>query len=116
MDKFKEQFLSQKLQPQIFSLILVTLILVIFAIVVYRKVKKQKTTEAPHGVLLVAEQYVMGVDNLFNQVTGGKLTHKPAPYFFTLFSFLLVSNLMGLLGLEPPTTSYSVTLLLALIS
>lgn len=78
--------------------------------------KKQKTTEAPHGVLLVAEQYVMGVDNLFNQVTGGKLTHKPAPYFFTLFSFLLVSNLMGLLGLEPPTTSYSVTLLLALIS
>ena len=114
-DGFGAKFISTTLQPQIFTLVLVTLILVVFAIVVYRKVNKQKVNKAPQGVLLFAEQYVMGVDNLFKEVTAGKIK-KPAPYIFTLFSFLIIANLMGLLGLEPPTSSFSVTLVLGLIS
>ena len=112
---FGEKFLSTTLQPQVFSLLLVTLILVIFAIVIYNKVKKQKINKAPHGVLLFTEQYVMGVDNLYKEATSGKIT-KPAPYIFTLMTFLVLGNLFGLLGLEPPTTSFSVTLTLGLIS
>lgn len=112
---FGDKFLSTTLQPQVFTLLLVTLILVVFAIVIYRKVKKQQVNKAPEGVLLFTEQYVMGVDNLYKEVTAGKL-QKPGPYIFTLFSFLIVSNLMGLLGLEPPTSSFSVTLTLGLIS
>ena len=115
MDQFAEKFKETKLQPQIFTLVLVTLILVVFAVVVYKKVRKQEVNKAPEGVLLFAEQYVMGVDNLFKEVTTGKIK-KPAPYIFTLISFLMISNLMGLIGLEPPTTSYSVTLTLGLIT
>lgn len=107
--------METKLQPQIFSLTLVTLILVIFAIVIYKKVKKQQPDKAPDGFLLITEQYVMGVNNLFKDTTGGSIK-KPEPYIFTLLTFLILSNLMGLLGLEPPSTSYSVTLTLALIS
>ena len=107
--------METKIQPQIFSLTLVTLILVIFAIVVYKKVKKQEPNKAPEGFLLVTEQYVMGVSNLFKEATGGAIS-KPEPYIFTLITFLALSNLMGLLGLEPPSTSYSVTLTLALVS
>ena len=106
---------SSKLQPQLFSLILVTLILVVLSIVIYTKVKKQKATQAPEGFLLVAEQYVMGVDNLFKDATGGAI-NKPAPYILTLMTLLLFSNLIGLLGIEPPSTSYSFTFTLALIS
>ena len=107
--------METKIQPQIFSLTLVTLILVIFAIVIYKKVKKQEPNKAPDGLLLVTEQYVMGVSNLFKEATGGVIS-KPEPYIFTLITFLGLSNLMGLLGLEPPTTSYSVTITLALVS
>lgn len=115
MEIFAEKFKNTTLQPQVFSLILVTLILVTFAIFVYHKVKKQKPNTAPDGFVLLTEQYVMGVDNLFNQTTGGALK-KPAPYIFTLLTFLMVSNLMGLIGLEPPSSSYSFTLTLALVS
>ena len=112
---FGEKFVSMTLQPQIFTILLVTLILTVFAIVIYRKVKKQQVDKAPQGVLLFTEQYVMGVDNLFKEATGGKI-NKPAPYIFTLMSFLVLSNLMGLIGFEPPTTSFSTTLTLGLVS
>lgn len=113
IDHFK--FTSGKLQPQIFSIALVTLILIIFAIVVYNKVKKSQPNKAPSGILLVAEQYVMGVENQYQNITAGQL-QKPKPYIFTLLSFLLIGNLFGLIGLLPPATSYSVTLTLGLIS
>lgn len=115
MDQFKENFKSTMLQPQIFTLLLTVLILVVFAVVVYRKVKKQEINKAPEGILLFAEQYVKGFDNLYADSTEGKV-QKPAPYVFTLASFLMIANIMGLVGLESPTTSYSVTLVLGLIT
>ena len=115
MDKIKENFKSTILQPQIFSLMVTVAILVVLSIVIYRRVKKQETNKAPEGILLFAEQYVKGFDNLLMDSTEGKL-QKPAPYLFTLASFLMIANLMGLLGLEGPSESYSVTLTLALIT
>ena len=115
MKQFADNFLKTTIQPQVFTLLLVTLILVVFSVVIYNKAKKQKVNQAPHGVLLFTEQYVMGVDTLFKEVTEGKFK-KPAPYIFTLLTFLLLGNLVGLLGLEPPTSSYSVTLMIALVS
>lgn len=115
MDKFAEHFKSTILQPQIFGLMVTVLILVVFSIVVYRKVKKQEINKAPEGILLFAEQYVKGFDNMFQESTEGKI-QKPTPYIFTLLSFLLVGNLMGLFGLEGPSESYSVTLTLGLIT
>ncbi len=112
---FLNSLTNTKLQPQIFSLILIVIILTVLAIVIYNKVKKQKVNEAPSGLLQISEQYVMGVDNLFTEATDGKFK-KPAPYIFTLITFLIVSNLMGLIGLEPPTASYSTTLTLGIVS
>ena len=115
MDKFRDRFLDSKLQPQLFSLLLVTIILIILSIVIYKKVKKQKKEEAPSGFLLITEQYVLGVDNLYKDVTGMKIK-KPAPYIFTLITLLVFANLFGLLGFDPPSSSYSFTLTLALVS
>ena len=115
MKKFSENFMKTDLQPQIFSLVFVTIILIILSIVIYKKAKKQQPNKAPEGIMLIAEQYVMGIDNLYNEITEQKFT-KPAPYIFTLITFLGISNLMGLIGLETPTSSYSVTLTIGLIS
>ena len=103
------------IQPQLISIIFVTLILLVFSIFIYKKVKKQDFKKPPKGILLFAEQYVLGFDNLFTDVTEGKV-NRTAPYIFALVSFLIVGNLMGLFGLEPVTSSYSVTLTLAVIS
>ncbi len=116
MDKFLKGFTQVVLQPQLISLALVTIILVIVSIVVYNKVKKVKPNQAPTGVAFMAEQYVMGVDSLFKSVTGENKLQPVAPYIFTLLTFLLLGNLFGLIGFEPPTTSYSVTLTLGLVS
>ncbi|MCC3161025.1 MAG: F0F1 ATP synthase subunit A [Mollicutes bacterium PWAP] len=136
MDKFANSFLFKKhyepdamnpdgskgawvtggqLQPQIFSLMLVTIILVIVSIYIYLKLRKTKVNKAPTGIVLLTEQYVMAVDNLYVQATGNKI-RKPAPYIFTLMTFLVVGNLFGLIGLEPPGSSFSVTLTIGLIT
>ncbi|WKX02817.1 F0F1 ATP synthase subunit A [Candidatus Mycoplasma mahonii] len=115
MKNFTDNFMNTKLQPQIFSLVFVTIILVVLSIVIYTKTKKQQSNKAPEGFMLLAEQYVMGIDNLYKEITEEKLA-KPGPYIFTLITFLLVSNLTGLIGINPPTTSYSVTLIIGLIS
>ncbi|CAM9107234.1 F0F1 ATP synthase subunit A [Mycoplasma marinum] len=115
MDKIAKN-IGKWWQPQLVSLILVTIILIVIAIIIYSKVKKTQTNKAPKGVAFVAEQYVMGVDNLFKSVTGENKLQPVAPYIFTLLTFLMVGNLFGLIGLEPPTTSYSVPLTLGMVT
>ena len=115
MDKFAKAFKNLKLQPQIFSLMLVVFILIAISIVVYVKVKKQKPNKAPTRIVYFAEQYAMGVNNLFKNTMQGKL-NKSEPYIFTLLSFLLVGNLISLVGFDAISTSYSVTLTLALVA
>ena len=101
--------------PQLVSLILVFLILVIFAFVIYFKVRKQDYKKAPEGILLITEAYVVGVNNLYKENLGGKVK-KMQPYAFTLLTFLLVANTIGIFGFESPITSYAVPLTLAVIS
>ncbi|WP_156768864.1 F0F1 ATP synthase subunit A [[Mycoplasma] mobile] len=103
------------IQPQLISLIFVTLVLILISVVVYFKVKKVKPNESPYGVALLSEQYVTFVDDNFQAITGGKID-KVGPYIFTLITFLVVGNILGIFGLEPITTSYSVPLTLALIT
>ncbi len=116
MEKFAKGFNSTVLQPQLISLILITILLVVISVIVYVKVNKVKPNKAPEGIAFMAEQYVMGVDSLFKSVTGEDKLQPVAPYIFTLLTFLMVGNLFGLIGFEPPSTSYSVTLTLGLVT
>ena len=115
MQKIVDNWKNGNLQPQVFSLLFVTIILVTISIIIYFKVKKQSVEKAPKGFLLAVEQYVMGVENAYGDVTENRIS-KPAPYIFTLFTFLAFANIMGLIGIEPPTTSYSTTFTLAIVS
>ncbi len=102
-------------QPQLITLIYVVVILTVISIVVYFKVRKVQPDEVPNGIAFAAEQYVGLFTNEFNSVTGGKID-RVGPYIFTLFTFLAVGNTSGLIALEPAATSYSVSLMLGLIS
>ncbi len=99
----------------IVNMYFVIIVLTIFALIVNSKIKKANIHEAPSGFLNVVEMFVDAVKGLVS-TTMGDHNMGFAPYILTLVCFLAVSNLLGLIGLTPPTSDYSVTLSLALIT
>lgn len=95
---------------------LVVILLAIFTFVVNSKLKKAKADEVPSNFLNVVEILVEAIDNLVEGNMGKHNVKRFGPYIFTLALFIGVANLLGLLGLTPPTSDYSVTLSLALIT
>lgn len=94
-------------------ILIVMMIMIGFAIIANRKLKK--ATEVPDGFQNVLELIVELLQGMVQGSMG-----KWAPGFFnyigTIFIFILISNLSGLLGLRPPTADYGTTLCLALIT
>lgn len=94
------------------SMIIVTITILIFAFAANRCMKKAK--EIPTGFQNFVE---MAVEMLGKMVTTNmKEAKKFLNYIGTLFLFILVCNLSGLLGLRGPTADYGVTLCLGLIT
>lgn len=100
----------------IFNMWVITIVLIVFAAVVNSKIKKAKSDEVPSNFLNVVETIVDAIDGLVATTMGSQNIGKFGPYIFTLAIFLAVANLSGLLGISPPTSDYSVTLSLALIT
>lgn len=88
---------------------------IVFAIFFYvagKKVEKADPTKKPTGLVYIAEELV----NLTKFVTEGNLKDKTIhymPYFGTLIIMMVFANLMGLLGLQNPTSNVSFNATLA---
>ncbi len=95
-------------QPQVATIIIVFVIIVALAIWANIAIRKTTKNKAPKGMAFVAEWCVMSVDSLVKSITGRHLK-AIRPYIFTLLCFIMVSNLLGLFGLDGPTSAYSVT-------
>ena len=94
-------------------ILIVMVIMVIFAIIANRKLKK--ATEIPDGFQNVIELIVEKLDGMVES-TMGKWTPRFVNYISTIFIFILLSNISGLFGLRPPTADYGTTLALGLIT
>ncbi len=94
-------------------LLLVMLILIGFSVAAGQTMKQGK--EIPGGFQNLVELIVEKLDSM---VAGsmGKSAAKYRNYIGTVFIFILVSNISGLLGLRPPTADYGVTFPLGLIT
>ena len=94
-------------------ILIVMLIIIGFAIAANRAMKK--ATEVPSGFQNVVELIVEKLDGMVDSPMG-----KNAPRFYnyigTVFIFILLSNISGLLGLRPPTADYGVTLPLGILT
>lgn len=95
------------------SILIVMAVILIFAIAANRKIRHAK--EVPEGFQNVVELVVEMLDKMVHS-SMGKYAGKFANYIGTIFIFIFVSNLSGLLGLRPPTADYGVTLPLGLIT
>lgn len=94
-------------------ILIVMLIIVGFAVAA--NIAMRKAAEVPTGFQNVVELMVEKLDGIVDGPMG-----KNAPRFYnyigTVFIFILLSNISGLLGLRPPTADYGVTLPLGVLT
>lgn len=94
-------------------LLIVMLVLITFSICASRAMKH--ASEVPTGLQNVVELIVEKLDGMI-QGTMGKHAKTFRNYIGTIFIFILISNISGLLGLRPPTADYGVTLPLGILT
>jgi len=100
------------------TLIIMWIIIAAFialAITVRVKSRKWDAMAKPTGLQNLMEFLITGFEGVFLSSAGKKVLYL-APYFFTLFAFLIVANTIGVLGVRPPTADWSMTFPLALMS
>lgn len=98
------------------STIIIALIMIAFAIVANIAIRKADLNQVPGKFLNLIELIVTLLDDMTLTSMGKKHGYKFANYIGTLFIFILLSNLSGLIGLRSPTADYGVTFGLALIT
>lgn len=98
------------------STIIIAVIMIAFAIVANIVIRKADPNEVPSKFLNFIEMIVEMLDKMTLSSMGSKHGHKFTNYIGTLFIFILLSNLAGLIGLRSPTADYGVTFGLALIT
>jgi F-type H+-transporting ATPase subunit a len=90
-------------------------LLLTFAVTVRIKSRKWSATGRPGGLQSAVELAVDTFTNLYKG-NAGERTASLIPWFFALFAFLILSNLIGLIGLRPPTADWGMTFALAFSS
>ena len=89
-------------------------LLIAFAIIVRIKIKSFK--DVPTGFQNVVEALVEVFENYLRTTVGERLMFL-GNWFFTVFIFVLLSNVGGVFpGLRPPTADWSMTIALALVT
>ena len=104
------------IQREMVSITVIALAIIIACVIIGNKIKNCDPYAKPKGIVLLALWFVELMDNQVLGIVRKDYVKNMGPYIGTLAIFLTVSNLSGLLGLNPPTMNYSVTLTLALIT
>ena len=94
---------------------MISLAIIIFALIVNRKIKKANVEDTPSGIVNISELIVETLDNFVEGIMG-KEAKRFVNYVSTLFIFVLLCNISGVLGLRAPTADYGMTLPLGLIT
>jgi len=95
------------------AVLIVMLIIMGFCLAANRAMKKAE--EVPGGFQNVVELVVEMLDGMIGGVMG-KHAVRFRNYIGTIFIFILICNISGLLGLRPPTADYGVTFALGIIT
>ena len=104
------------IQAQVFSTIIITVVLCIVFIYAGLKVKKVDPFEKPKGIVLLAVIFVESVQSFIAGVIDDSFARKYGAFVGAFMAYLLVSNYSGLFGLAPPTGNFSVTLAIAVVA
>lgn len=104
------------MQTELFSVLVVFLVVVGLIFWANKGLKDYEAGEKPKGIALYAMMYVESILSITVPVVGERRGKIMAGYIGSVFIYILLSNWSGLLGFNAPTSNYSVTLALALIT
>jgi len=90
-------------------------LLVVLGIVVRVQSRKWDSAKKPTRLQNIMEMCVETFERFFRSSASEKIDYL-APWFFSLFAFLLFSNVVGVVGLRNPTADWGVTFPLAATS
>lgn len=99
----------------IVSIALVLIILITFSLWYWYRKRHADPTKASTGLVLLVDLTLYSLDKIVVNLLG-KRFRVLTPYAFLLLSYINLSNLLGLLGLENPMNFLVVPLLLGLIT
>lgn len=88
---------------------------VMFLMILFCYFATRNMQKKPKGFQLIGEIFVKTINQLTKQNMGEKNAGF-APYIGTLILFLAIANLVGLIGLRPPTSDLNLTLCLSIIT
>lgn len=112
---FKYSFFGHEVWITNSHVCMLIVILLIMGFAIAANIAMRRASEVPAGFQNVVELIVEKLDNMVSGIMG-KNAAKFRNYIGTVFIFILLSNISGLLGLRPPTADYGVTLPLALMT
>lgn len=95
----------------IFNTWIIMLVLIVFAM--FARLMLLRFREIPRGFQNAVEAAVEMFDN-FVLGSGGERLMPMGTWFFTVFSFVLLSNVSGVVGFRPPTADWATTFAFAL--
>lgn len=103
------------LMPQLVSVFITTLFMMIVAIQYNRQIKDFKNQHEPRGLVLIVEIIVKAIEKMIIEILGIRYK-KLTVYFLFLLVYLITGNMFGILGIESFVSSYTVVLSLGLVS
>lgn len=104
-------------QTEVFSILVVSIIILILIGVVNKSLNNVDPLEKPKGIVGLAIIFVQFIEGMTKSNMGDKRVYKQfAPYIGLLVIYLFISNILGLFAITPPTSNLSVTLSLTLIT
>lgn len=90
------------------GLLILSVVLIILAIMVNRKISKSNPEDTPGMLVNIFELAVDMIDNMVKGTMGSN-AKRFRNYIATVFLFALLCNISSLFGLRPPTADYGVT-------
>jgi F-type H+-transporting ATPase subunit a len=100
------------LPAEIYTSVLVVILLSIFSIYVGSQMKKADPLKKPSTIVWLGETIVSGIENFIVSMGGNKLKYL-TPYFMTLALYIPFSFITGMFGLPSPINYYGVPMLFA---
>lgn len=104
------------IQPELIFSLIIMASLCAFFVYAGKKIAVADPTKKPTGVVLVCETGVRTIYNYLKSIMPSNFEKSYYPYFAMLFLYLVVANISGLLAFDAPTSNFSITLAITLVT
>lgn len=104
-----------QIMPQLVTIFITTVFISVISYIYYYKIKRMKPDEDPRGIVLVVELIIKWVEKTVVDILGVKYKNLTI-YLLYMMSYILIGNWLSIVGFESQSSTYTVTLSMALVT